>query len=136
MNGSVASFRLLPGTDLRAGIEAASRKRRLGAVAIVTCVGSLSHARLRLAQADRVEDVPGPLEIVSLAGTISPSGAHLHAAVADAEGRVTGGHLAYGSLVHTTAEVVVIEDVSALFDRVFDPNTGYRELTIRKRRKR
>lgn len=136
MNGKVETFRLTPGTDLRTGIEDACRKRRLGAVAIVTCVGSLSHARLRLANADRIEDVSGPLEIVSLAGTVSAGGAHLHTAVADANGRVTGGHLAYGSLVFTTAEVVVIEDVSAVFDRVFDPTTGYRELAIRKRRKR
>jgi predicted DNA-binding protein with PD1-like motif len=136
VNGKVETFRLTPGTDLRTGIEDACRKRRLGAVAIVTCVVSLSHARLRLANADRIEDVSGPLEIVSLAGTVSAGGAHLHTAVADANGRVTGGHLAYGSLVFTTAEVVVIEDVSAVFDRVFDPTTGYRELAIRKRRKR
>jgi len=136
MSATVASFRLTPGADLRAGIEDACRKRRLGAVAIVTCVGSLSHARLRLADANDVADIEGPLEIVSLAGTVAVSGAHLHAAVADANGRVVGGHLAYGSIVYTTAEVVVIEDVSVLFDRMFDPTTGYRELAIRKRRRR
>ena len=136
MSTVVSSFRLTPGADLRAGIEDTCRKRRLGAVAIVTCVGSLSHAKLRLADADGVEDIEGPLEIVSLAGTVATTGAHLHAALADTNGRVVGGHLAYGSIVFTTAEIVVIEDVSVVFDRMFDPTTGYRELVIRKRRGR
>ena len=105
MKAATLSFRLAPGADLRRGIEGYCRKRGLRAAAIVTCVGSLRQAQLRLAGARRTETVAGPLEIVSLMGTISSNGAHLHAAVADAEGRVKGGHVAVGCIVDTTAEV-------------------------------
>jgi len=77
--------------------------------------------------------VTGPLEIVSLVGTIASNGAHLHAAVADAEGRVTGGHVAFGCIVDTTAEVVVVEDRRSRYTRTFDLGTGYRELKIDRR---
>jgi len=133
MTITTATFRLRPGTDLRGGIEAFCRKRRLRAATIVTCVGSLAHARLRLAGGTRIETIGGPLEIVSLVGTVAANGAHLHAAVADAEGRVTGGHLCAGSHVLTTAEVVVLEDRSSRYQRTFDLGTGYRELNVDRR---
>jgi len=126
------AFRLSPGTDLRAGIDIACRKRAIGSASIVTCVGSLRAARLRFAGADAITLVDGPLEIVSLVGTVAPGGSHLHVSVADAAGRVTGGHLAYGSIVFTTAEVVVLDDARVAFARAHDVRTGYRELEIRR----
>nr|WP_279383438.1 DUF296 domain-containing protein [Methanobacterium formicicum] len=51
----------------------------------------------------------------------------MHLAVADKEGAVTGGHLKTGCLVHTTAEIC-IASCDLVFRRVFDPETGYREL--------
>ena len=74
--------------------------------------------------------VQGPLEIVSLVGTLSPDGVHLHAAVSDSQGRVTGGHLKSGSLIHTTAEIVVGELVGREFRRQPNEETGYPELVI------
>lgn len=70
-------------------------------------IGSLSTARLRLAGKQRSTHLRGDLEILSLSGTLSPNGAHLHIAVADASGAVIGGHLCSGSLVRTTAELVI-----------------------------
>jgi len=66
----------------------------------------------------------------SLAGTLSPDGAHLHIAVADSRGAVIGGHLCAGSLVRTTAELVVGLLPEWQFRRVLDPATGYAELQI------
>ncbi|MBE9171571.1 DNA-binding protein [Cyanobium sp. LEGE 06143] len=62
---------------------------------------------LRLADRQESTTLDGALEIVSLAGTLSADGAHLHIAIADNTGAVIGGHLAPGSLVRTTAELLV-----------------------------
>jgi predicted DNA-binding protein with PD1-like motif len=57
-------------------------------------------------------------------------GAHLHLAVADSKGVVSGGHLCAGSLVRTTAEVPLAELPAWRLRRSLDPATGYRELQI------
>ncbi len=72
-----------------------------------------------LAGAPRHDD-PGELEILSLAGTLSPDGVHLHMAVADSSGTVIGGHLCAGSLVRTTAELVL----GLLPEWQFQPGAG------------
>jgi predicted DNA-binding protein with PD1-like motif len=48
-----------------------------------------------------------PLELITLSGTLSADGAHLHASVADARGHVRGGHVMPGCIVRTTAEIVL-----------------------------
>jgi len=124
---------LAPGDDLRASLERAAREHDLAAACILTCVGSLARARLRLAGAQQEREWSGPLEIVSLVGTLSPDGPHLHIALADGEGRVLGGHLLAGSIVHTTAEILLGEPERLRFERREDPATGWRELVIRAR---
>lgn len=74
---------------------------------LISAVGSLSVVQLRLAGADEATTIQGDLEILSLSGTLSPDGAHLHMAIADGNGHLIGGHLCAGSLVRTTAELVV-----------------------------
>jgi hypothetical protein len=127
------ALRLLPGEDLRRALEEATQRLPLGAGCILTCVGSLSRARLRLAGGDEVLELGGPLEIVSLVGTLSADGPHLHVALADGAGRVHGGHLLTGCPIHTTAEVVFGELEGAVFARERDPTTGWRELVVRPR---
>jgi predicted DNA-binding protein with PD1-like motif len=127
------ALRLRPGDDLRAAIEAVVREQGLAAAAIATCVGSLARAALRLAGAKSTTVLDGPFEIVSLVGTFSPDGAHLHVSLADRDGRVTGGHLLAGSTVHTTAEVVLLSLPELAFARTLDRETGWKELVIRPR---
>jgi predicted DNA-binding protein with PD1-like motif len=50
--------------------------------------------------------------------------------VADADGRVTGGHLLDGCMVRTTAEIVLGLVDGLAFAREVDPSTGWRELSI------
>jgi uncharacterized protein len=123
-------LRLLPGDDLRVSLERLVRDSGITAACVLTCAGSLSRAALRLAGGCRTTGLAQPLEIVSLTGTLSPDGAHLHLAVADGEGLVTGGHVQEGCLVLTTAEVVLGVFPGIRFRREFDAATGYRELTI------
>lgn len=124
------ALRLQPGQDLRQELEALAHRLQLEAAAVVTCVGSLSEAALRMAGAASETRRAGPFEIVSLVGTLSVNGAHLHIALTDAQGAAWGGHLLKGCRIHTTAEIVVAGLPGYRFDHATDPATGYAELAI------
>lgn len=72
---------------------------------VISAVGSLSVAQVRYGGAAEATTIRGNLEILSLAGTLSPDGAHLHIAIAVSSGDVIGGHLGLGSLGRTTGEL-------------------------------
>ena len=125
-------LRILPGQDLRDALE--DTVRQLGATAafVVQGIGSLSVAQLRFAGADLPTELRGDLEILTLAGSVSPDGAHLHMSVSDAGGRVTGGHVASGCVVRTTAEILLALLPAHRFSREPDAGTGFNELVIRR----
>lgn len=125
------ALRLTPGTDLKEVLIRFVQERNLSAGIILTCVGSLAEASLRFAGRDETTTLSGPFEILSLVGTLSPEGAHLHIALADKEGKVVGGHVQIGCLVYTTAELVIGELSRMTFLRTFDTVTGYEELEVR-----
>ena len=128
------AFRLTYGMDLRQGIEDYCRDNDIHSAAIVTVVGCVYRARIRLADGETIEEYDDRYEIVSLTGTISPDGSHMHISLADEDGRVIGGHMCIGCLVNTTAEVVLVSlDEEYRFSREYDDSTGYDELVIRKR---
>ncbi|MGH8619588.1 MAG: PPC domain-containing DNA-binding protein [Burkholderiales bacterium] len=129
-------MRLPPGADLKAALEALVQRRRWQACFVIAGIGSLRPARLRLAGQRTATVLKGPLEILTLMGTLGTDGAHLHIAVADARGKVTGGHLLAGALVHTTVEALLLPLPRHRFSREPDAATGYRELVIRLRRSR
>lgn len=126
-------LRLLPGQDLRDALE--DTVRQLGATAafVVQGIGSLSVAQLRFAGIDQPSELRADLEILTLAGSVSPDGAHLHMSVSDAEGRVFGGHVARGCIVRTTVEILLALLPEHAFSRETDPQTGFMELFIRDR---
>ena len=124
------ALRLLPGEDLRGALQAAFADQPEAAGFVAACVGSLSGARIRPAGREDALEIPGPLEIVSLSGTFSLDGPHLHVAVSDADGGMTGGHLLAGCAVRTTAEVVIALAAGVRFTRAADPRTGYAELFL------
>jgi hypothetical protein len=92
----VIPLRLTPGQDLRLTLEAWMGEQDEQAGCVISGIGSLSVAQLRLAGATEATVICGELEIISLSGTLSPDGAHLHIAVADSSGTVIGGHLCAG----------------------------------------
>jgi predicted DNA-binding protein with PD1-like motif len=57
----------------------------------------------------------------------------MHGLVADAQGRVWGGHAAYGCIVRTTAEVLLAPLPDWHFTREPDSTTGWSELVVRRR---
>ena len=130
---TVRAFRVGPGADLKKELARIARDNDLRAGVVLTCVGSLTRAVIRLADQPGGTTFDGKHEIVSLVGTLGPEGDHLHIAVSDSTGRTIGGHLMEGSLVYTTAEIAVGELTLLTFSREPDPKTTYRELAIRKR---
>ncbi len=89
--------------------------------------------RLRYAGKSEASEVRGDLEILSLGGTLTAlGGVHLHVSVSNGEGQCMGGHLLDGSIVRTTAEIVLGEAEELRFTRAHDPATGYKEMSRRR----
>jgi predicted DNA-binding protein with PD1-like motif len=131
----VYAVRLKPHQDLRKALELFARERKLQAGLILTAVGSLERATLRLADQSGATPFGGKYEIVSLVGTLSPDGVHLHLSLSDSTGKTIGGHLVEGCEIYTTAEIVIAEARGLLFKREQDAGTGYKELKIYKNRR-
>ena len=127
----VLPVRLAPGTDLRLGLGQMLADQGEQAGWVLSGIGSLSVANLRMAGQEALTIFEGDLEILTLAGSLSSDGAHLHISLAAANGQVSGGHLAFGAKVRTTAEVLVALLPSWSFSRELDPDTGFKELMIR-----
>ena len=127
------AIRLKPGQDLLKGIRALVSEKQLRAVAIVTCVGSLTRANLRFANTGKWVERTGHFEIISLVGTVDAEGEHLHIGLADGEGASIGAHFGPGSSVYTTAEIVLVELTDFEFTRTPCELSGYEELVVAER---
>jgi len=125
-------LRLRPGVDLRGGLGEFAAQHALHAAFVLSGIGSLARARLRFASQPEATVLEGDLELLSLAGSLAADGMHLHAAIADAQGRVYGGHVAPGCIVRTTAELLVVALGGWRFRREADAATGYRELHVQR----
>jgi uncharacterized protein len=124
-------IRLSPGADLRRALEELAQGQSTDSAFVIAGIGSLTEAKLRYAGESTESTIVGPLEIVSMAGSLCSSGAHLHMSVADALGRVYGGHVCYGNTVRTTAEILVAPLPEWSLTREHDASTGFSELVIR-----
>lgn len=127
---ALTALRLEPGEDLREALEALARERSWTAAWVVSGLGSLQPATLRLAGAEATVRIDGPVEMLTLCGSLGPDGAHLHACVADAQGTVTGGHVARGCRVRTTAELLIAVLPDLTLRRTPDARTGHDELHV------
>ena len=127
---SFIALRLGPGTDLRQALDDHLFPDGARSGFVVAGLGSLSAPRLRFAGADDATTVAGPVELMSISGSLSRNGAHVHVTVATARGEVLGGHLCHGSEVRTTAELLLAQVRDVELSRVLDPVTGYKELAV------
>jgi predicted DNA-binding protein with PD1-like motif len=131
--------RLREGQDLKLAIEKFIRDESLSAATVISAVGSLSHVKMRMAGArpdkQDVRDYDGSFEIVSLIGNIGQSRTNLHMAISDSDGKVVGGHLKEGSVVHTTVELVLAVEDSLEFGEEIDKETGFGELSVKSLKK-
>ena len=126
-------IRLKRSVDLKEAIEAYVKSNNIQAGWISTCLGSLTDYHIRFANQPQGEKQAGHFEIVSLTGTVSVNGCHLHISVSDNKGKTIGGHLLHNNLVYTTAEIIIMEDDEFVFSREKDGTTLWEELQIRKK---
>jgi uncharacterized protein len=128
---STYAFRLKPGEDLKMGIEKIVKEKGIKAGWVSTCVGSLTDYTIRFANQPAGATGAGHFEIVSLVGTVSVNGSHLHLSISDSLGTTTGGHLMPGCKVYTTAEIVLQATDKYDFVREKDGTTPWEELQVR-----
>jgi predicted DNA-binding protein with PD1-like motif len=123
--------RLPPGADLRRALEQVLAEHGAEAGFVLAGIDSLRPALIRLAGAEETLCLDEDLEVLTLSGSLAPTGSHLHLSVSLCDGRVLGGHAAYGCTVRTTAEVLVALLPRWRFSREPDARTGYDELVVR-----
>ena len=131
MTSSAAhAFRLKPGQDLKKEILQYVKEKQIKAGWIGTCVGSLTQYNIRYANQPEGNTGSGHFEIVSLTGTVSVNGSHIHISVSDSTGKTFGGHLLDGNIVYTTAEIVIQSSDDFIFKREKDGSTEWEELKV------
>ncbi|MDD9338247.1 MAG: DNA-binding protein [Providencia heimbachae] len=127
------AVRLSPGEDVILTLRQQIKQNNLQAAFIAGCVGSLTDVALRFAGQESTHSTTGKFEIVSLIGTLDAKGEHLHLAVSDENGHMSGGHMMPGCTVRTTLELVIGELENNTFSREHCPLSGYEELIITSR---
>ncbi|MGJ3352687.1 PPC domain-containing DNA-binding protein [Providencia sp. Je.9.19] len=127
------AIRLSPGEDVILTLRQQIQQHNLQAAFIAGSVGSLTDVALRFAGQENSHQTSGKFEIVSLIGTLDANGEHLHLAVSDENGHMSGGHMMPGCTVRTTLELVIGELENNTFIREHCPLSGYDELVITSR---
>jgi uncharacterized protein len=94
------------GSDVRRSLEQLAQQQQSGGF-VLSVVGNLSQAAFACPGKTAPTVLQGELEIITLQGTLSPDGVHLHLSFSDAECQVWGGHLEHGSLVLRGADLLV-----------------------------
>lgn len=94
------------GSDLRASLEQLAVEAQASGF-VLSVVGNLSQACFACPGQDEPTRVLGELEIITLQGTLSPQGVHLHLSLSDPGCQVWGGHLEHGSVVLKGADLLV-----------------------------
>lgn len=129
-NELVYAFRLKPGADLKEEIEQQVKIHNIKAGWVATCIGSLTEYCIRFANQPEGSIGNGHFEIVSLVGTVSENGSHLHLSISDSTGHTIGGHLMKGCKIYTTAEIVLQATDKYEFAREKDGSTPWEELQV------
>mgnify|MGYP001387713704 CR=1 FL=1 len=128
------TFRLKPQQDLFDSIQEYVNENNIQAGVVLSAVGSLAHATLRLANKNIYNEYDGHFEIVSITGTVSVHGSHIHISISDGEGKTIGGHLVSGCKIYTTAEIVIAEFADVVYTReLYENDSGYEELSVKKK---
>lgn len=123
-------FRLHRGDDLKQSILEFCKMNNINSGIMACAVGCCSKVRFRLAGAESFYEDERDYEIVSIMGTISKDGVHIHISFSDKTGKVVGGHLSDGCIINTTCEIAIIKSDKYKLSRVYDEETCYKELVI------
>jgi len=124
-------LRLHPNQDLKKELIKFAKENKIKAGFVMTCVGSLRRATLRMADETVIKNFEKRFEINSLSGTLCQDDVHLHISLSDEKGNGIGGHLKEGCIIYVTAEIIIGEIENMTFSREYDKETGFNELKIR-----
>ena len=94
------------GSDIRRSLESLAIELNASGF-VLGVVGNLSQAAFQCPGQAGATILEGDLEIITLQGTISPQGVHLHLSFSDGACQVWGGHLEPGTLVQKGADLLV-----------------------------
>ena len=99
-------LKLAPGSDLRLSLEQLGRSEGIHGF-VLGVVGNLNRAAFQCPGQATPTVLEGDLEVITLNGTISPEGVHLHLSLSDGACQVWGGHLEEGTLVQKGVDLLV-----------------------------
>jgi predicted DNA-binding protein with PD1-like motif len=133
MSTKLYAVRLKGGVELRAAIEQYVQENSIKAATVISGIGALDYARLRMAGAqpgkEDIREYKGKYEIISLSGNLGEGRTHLHIALSDSEGNMHGGHLK-NAVTDICVELVLAVDERLVFTEEQDAETGYGELMV------
>ena len=131
--------RILPKTDLIAGVKAICAEHGVRNGAVVSCIGSLNFASFVWAVPDPLiktgfkycnpTTIAGPIEFIAAQGTIGTLkdelSVHMHIVVTDDNGRTWSGHIQdKGNPVCLTIEIVILAFDGVEMVRELDVESG------------
>ena len=135
--GRVVVIRLKPGADLLGGIQDACGQYGIHNGVILSAIGSLACVRYCNVEAlpdkkcgygyGRVLCLDEPIELTGAGGVICSDAdnninLHIHLSLSDKTGKAFGGHLAEGTKVLMTSDIVLGEIEGVRMLRQYDPD--------------
>ncbi len=99
-------LKLAPGSDLRLSLEELAQRDGISGF-ILGVVGNLTKASFQCPGQAEPTVLEGDLEVITLNGTFSPEGVHLHLSLSDGACQVWGGHLEPGTIVQKGVDLLI-----------------------------
>ena len=99
-------LKLAPGSDLRLSLEELAQRDGISGF-VLGVVGNLTKASFQCPGQAEPTVLEGDLEVITLNGTFSPEGVHLHLSLSDGACQVWGGHLEPGTVVQKGVDLLI-----------------------------
>ena len=99
-------LKLAPGSDLRLSLEELAQQDGISGF-VLGVVGNLTKASFQCPGQAEPTVLEGDLEVITLNGTFSPEGVHLHLSLSDGACQVWGGHLEPGTIVQKGVDLLI-----------------------------
>ena len=99
-------LKLAPGSDLRLSLEELAQRDGISGF-VLGVVGNLTKASFQCPGQAEPTVLEGDLEVITLNGTFSPEGVHLHLSLSDGACQVWGGLLEPGTIVQKGVDLLI-----------------------------
>ena len=99
-------LKLAPGSDLRLSLEELAQRDGISGF-VLGVVGNLTKASFQCPGQAEPTVLEGDLEVITLNGTFSSEGVHLHLSLSDGACQVWGGHLEPGTIVQKGVDLLI-----------------------------